>query len=113
GSGVDRVMMSTLADSNGDFVLCPVPNGSYDLVVAAVNGAGVFYTATLTTGVQNSTAVGKIPVTPEPATNSTGPASLTGTVQTGGSSGAVSAVVILWSLETASINGSAVNVTIQ
>src|SRR5207249_7835995 len=68
-----------------------------------LNGAGVFYAATLTTGVQNSTAVGKIPVTPEPGTNSTGPASLTGTVQTGGSSGAVSEVVTLSALQTVSI----------
>jgi Domain of unknown function (DUF4382) len=40
--GVDRVVMSTLADANGNFALCPVPAGAYDLVVAAVNGAGVF-----------------------------------------------------------------------
>lgn len=112
GNGVDRVIMSTLADSNGDFVLCPVPTGSYDLVVAAVNVAGVFYAATVTTGVQNSTAVGNIPVTPEPATSSTGPASLTGTVQTGGSSGSVSEVVTLSALQTVSINGSGVPVTI-
>ena len=112
GNGVDRVIMSTLADSNGDFVLCPVPTGSYDLVVAAVNVAGVFYAATVTTGVQNSTAVGNIPVTPEPVTNSTGPASLTGTVQTGGSSGSVSEVVTLSALQTVSINGSGVPVTI-
>jgi hypothetical protein len=67
GSGVDRVVMSTLADGNGNFALCPVPAGSYDVVVAAVNGAGVFYAATVTTGVQDSTAVGNIPVTPEPS----------------------------------------------
>ena len=71
-SGVDRVVMSTLADSNGNFVLCPVPTGSYDLVVAAVNGTGVFYAATVTAGVQDSTAVGNIPVTPEPGTTRLG-----------------------------------------
>jgi len=65
-SGVDRVVMSTLADANVNFALCPVPAGAYDLVVAAVNGAGVFYAATVTTGVQASTAVGNIPLTPQP-----------------------------------------------
>src|SRR5215472_11156915 len=56
-AGVDRVIMSTLTDANGNFVLCPVPTGTFDLVIAAVNGAGVFYAASVTTGVQNSTAV--------------------------------------------------------
>src|SRR5258708_40028910 len=42
-NGVDRVLLSTLADSSGNFILCPVPTGSYDLVVAAGEGArGVF-----------------------------------------------------------------------
>ena len=112
-AGVDRVVMSTLTDANGKFALCPVPTGTYDLVVAAVNGAGEFYSATVTTGVQDSTAVGNIPVTPEPGTGaSTGPASLTGTVQTGGSSGPVSEAVILSALQTVSISGSNVLVTI-
>jgi len=110
-NGVDRVLLSTLADSSGNFVLCPVPTGSYDLVVAAVNGAGVFYAATVTTGVQDGTALGNIPVTPEPSTNSTGPASLTGTVQTGGSSG-LSEIVTLSALQMVSLNGSGVQVTI-
>ena len=113
-SGVDRVIMATLTDANGNFALCPVPSGSYDLVVAAVNGAGVFYAPTVTAGVQDSTAVGNIPATPEPGTNgvSNGPASLTGVVQTGGSSGAVSEIVTLSALLTVGINGSNVPVTI-
>ena len=41
-----------------------------------------------------------------------GPASLTGTVQTGSSSGAVSEVVTLSALQTVSVNGSAVQATI-
>src|SRR5919197_2296870 len=113
GSGVDRVLMSTLTDANGNFALSPVPAGTYDLEVAAVNGAGVFYAATVTAGVQDSTAVGNIPVTPEPSTNgaNTGPASLTGVVQTGGS-GAVSEIVTLSALQTVSINNSNVLVTV-
>jgi hypothetical protein len=111
-AGVDRVIMSTLADANGNFAFCPVPMGTFDVVIAAVNGAGVFYAASITTGVQNSTAVGQIPITPEPSTGNTGPASLTGVVQTAGVSGAVSEVVTLSALETVPINGSNEQVTI-
>jgi hypothetical protein len=111
--GIDRVILSTLADANGNFALCPVPAGTYDLVINAVNGAGVFYAATVTTGVQASTAVGTIPLTPEPGSGaSTGPASLTGMVQTGGTSGGVSEIVMLSALQTVSVNGTNVLVTI-
>jgi Domain of unknown function (DUF4382) len=113
-NGVDRVVMSTLADANGNFSLCPVPAGAYDLVVAAVNGSGVFYAATVTTGVQASTAVGNIPVNPEPSANgaNTGAASLTGVVQTSGSSGAVSEIVTLSALQTVGVTGSNLLITI-
>jgi hypothetical protein len=110
-AGVDRVVMSTITDANGNFVLCPVPTGSFDLVIAAVNGAGVFYAASVTTGVQNSTAVGQIPITPEPSTGNTGPASLAGVVQTGGA-GPVSEIVTVSAFQTVSINGANVLVTI-
>jgi len=112
-AGVDRVMLSTLADANGNFALCPVPAGTYDLVVAAVNGSGVFYSATVTSGVQASTAVGNIPLTPQPGSGaSAGPASLTGVVQTGGTSGAMAEIVALSALQSISLNGSSVLVTI-
>src|SRR5215472_3445522 len=105
-SGVDRVILSTLADANGNFALCPVPTGTYDLVIAAVNGAGVFYAPSITTGVKDSTAVGQIPITPEPSTGNTGPASLTGVVQTSGASGAVSEIVTLSALQSVAISGA-------
>jgi hypothetical protein len=110
-NGVDRVLMSTMADGNGNFAICPVPTGSYDLIVAAVNGAGVFYAATVTTGVQNDSSMGMIPLTPEPGPN-TGPASLTGTVATSGTSGPISEIVMLSALQTVSVGGSTVLVTI-
>lgn len=111
-AGVDRVVLSTLTDANGNFAFCPVPTGSYDLVIAAVNGSGVFYAPSVTTGVQNSTAVGQVAITPEPAAPSTGPASLTGVAQTAGASGAISEVVTLSALQSVAIGGSNVPVTI-
>jgi hypothetical protein len=114
GAGVDRVVLSTLTDNAGKFVLCPVPTGTYDLVVTAVNGAGVFYATSVTTGVQGSTAVGQIPITAEPLAGgaSAAPALLTGVVETAGSSGALSEMVTLSALQTVAINSTNVLVTI-
>jgi hypothetical protein len=50
--GIDRVMMETVADGSGNFVFCPVPAGSYDVVAIAIDGSNVQYAATITTGVQ-------------------------------------------------------------
>jgi hypothetical protein len=110
-AGVDRVVMSTLVDASGNFAFCPVPMGTYDLVIAAVNGAGVFYAPSITTGVTDSTAVGQISLTPQPSPG-TGPATLTGTVQTAGASGAVSEIVTVSALLSVSIGGSNELVTI-
>jgi hypothetical protein len=41
GNGVNRVVMETVADANGAFSFCPVAGGTYDIVVAAINGASV------------------------------------------------------------------------
>jgi hypothetical protein len=68
----------------------------------------------VTTGVHASTAVGDIPVTPQSIVfgANTGPASLTGVVQTGSLSGPVSEIITLSALQTVGINGSNVLVTI-
>jgi hypothetical protein len=39
-TGVDRVMMATLAGSDGSFVFCPIPTGTYDIVVAGERADG-------------------------------------------------------------------------
>jgi Domain of unknown function (DUF4382) len=80
-TGVDRVVMQTLADSTGAFVFCPVPAGSYDVVIAAINGTGTAYVPKITTGVQPGSALGTITVAAVTGTN-TSPASITGTVST-------------------------------
>lgn len=45
-TGIDRVVMETVADSNGGFSFCPLPAGMYDVVISAVNGSGNVYAAT-------------------------------------------------------------------
>lgn len=80
-SGVDRVVMETVPDLAGNFTFCPVPPGTYDVVVVAINGQGVAYGATVTTGVQPGNALGTIPLIATTGT-SAGPATITGTVTT-------------------------------
>ncbi|SRR5712692_658685 len=62
-AGVDRVIMETVTNSNGGFAFCPVPDGTYDVVVAAIDGTGSEYAATVITGVQPGNSLGTVPMT--------------------------------------------------
>jgi hypothetical protein len=109
--GVDRVIMSTVANADGSFNFCPVPAGTYDLVVAAVDGAGVAYAATVVSGVQPGNALGNLPIIAVTGTN-TSPASITGNVSSAGTGGAVAVDVTLSALQSVTIGGSPVLVTV-
>src|SRR5512146_2922524 len=61
-NSVDRVIMETVTASNGSFVFCPVPTGTYDVVVTAIDGAGTAYGATVITGVQPGNSLGNVPI---------------------------------------------------
>ncbi len=61
-NGVDRVVQQTMADASGNFTFCPVMDGTYDVVAAAVDGNGVAYAATVTTGVAGGTSMGNVPI---------------------------------------------------
>jgi len=87
-SGVDRIFMATNADAGGGFVFCPLPAGTYDLVVVAVDGAGLSYSAAVLTGISPGQTSGKIPLVP-----STLPATITGMVTTQNMSGGTPADV--------------------
>lgn len=110
-NGTDRVIMQVTPDANGNFVLCPVPAGTYDVVAVAVSGTNVAYAATITTGVQPGTSLGKIPMIAQTGT-STADASITGTVTTSTGSAATAADISLYALQQVSINSSNVNVII-
>jgi hypothetical protein len=109
--GVDRVVMETVTDATGNFVFCPVPAGSYDVVAAAVNGAGTAYGATVITGVQPGNALGTVPLVAESGAN-TSPASITGQITTSTGSAGTPADVVLSALQPVQISGSQVMVTI-
>jgi hypothetical protein len=90
------------------------------VVAAAVNGAGVSYAATITSGVQPGNALGLVPLAAQTGANS-GPASLTGVVTTAGeipglrgtTAAAAAADVSLSALQTATISStSTLSVTI-
>ncbi|MFQ5816691.1 MAG: DUF4382 domain-containing protein [Terriglobia bacterium] len=110
--GIDRVIMQTRADANGNFNFCPLPEGNYDIVATAIDGSGVTYNATITFAVPVGTSLGDIPLEPETGTD-TGPGTLTGTLTTSTGSTATSADIALSALQTATPEGgSAVEVSI-
>ena len=66
-NGVDRVFMNTLADSGGGFVFCPLPMGTYDVVIVGQTGAGLVYAPTVITGVSTGSALSTVQLHPQPS----------------------------------------------
>jgi len=64
-SGVDRILMQTVADSNGNFNFCPLPTGSFDIVVVGIGPANLPYNATTVLNVPNGTNLGAVPLIAE------------------------------------------------
>jgi hypothetical protein len=106
GTGVDRVIMETVTDANGNFVFCPAPSGTLDVVVAAINGAGTAYAATVITGVQSGNGLGHVPLTAAGA-----PASITGQITTTTGSAATAADLQLSALQPITENSATVMIT--
>jgi hypothetical protein len=101
GAGIDRPIAggAEVANTDGTFVYCPLPSGTYDVVVVGTTSGGSFYRPTIVTGVSVGSTTGTIKLyLPAAAPN----ASLAGTVsaQNTSSAGAV-ADVELSALETA------------
>ena len=66
-TGVDRVFMSTLVRTDGTFVFCPLPMGTYDVVIVASSKQGVVYSPTVITGVATGAALTIVPLHAQPA----------------------------------------------
>jgi hypothetical protein len=75
-SGVDRILMQAVVDGNGNFNFCPLPIGSFDVVVVGIGPKNVPYNATMVLNVPNGTNLGPIPLIAEVA--ATAPAVLQG-----------------------------------
>ena len=105
GSQPDVIFMQTAADSAGNFNFCPLPTPvTFDVVVVAINGAGVAYDATVAVGVPGGTNLGAIPLTAETGA-ATGPATLQGfiTATTGSAAATIDASVS--ALQTIALTG--------
>ncbi len=100
-TSIGRVLLETTADAAGNFVFCPVPAGTYDVVIAAIDGSGVAYAATVTTGVQPGSDLGNVPMIATTGTN-TGPATLSGRVTTSTGSAGAAADIQLSALQSIS-----------
>lgn len=112
GTPTDQVMAANVTDASGNFIFCPLPAGSYDVVVAALSG-GVAYDATITFSVPLGTALSSIPLVAETGL-ATGPGTINGQVTTTSmASTATAADATVVALQSATPSGgSAVNVTI-
>ncbi len=78
-AGVDRVFMSTLTDASGQFVFCPLPQGTYDVVIVGQNTSSVVYSPSVVTGVATGSALSTVALYALPVV-SAGPATLQGQV---------------------------------
>src|SRR5215470_3099292 len=105
-TGIDRIVMETAADANGNFRFCPLPTGTFDIVIVAIGPNNLPYNATSVLSVPNGTNLGGIPLQPE--TGATAPATLQGFVTaTTGTAGA-SADVSMSALQQVSFGSPAV-----
>lgn len=59
-AGVDRIVMSTLAGNDGSFVFCPIPSGTYDVVIVGTRSDGTAYQPSIVTGVANGQTTGNV-----------------------------------------------------
>ncbi len=97
-SGTDRIVMEAAADSNGNFRFCPLPPGTFDIVIVAVGSNNLPYNATAIINIPNGTNLNTIPLIAE--TGATAPAILQGSVTASTASGGASADVSLSALQT-------------
>ncbi len=78
-NGVDRVFMNTLADASGGFVFCPLPAGTYDVVIVGQTATGAAYAPSIVTGVSTGSTLSVVQLHPQPSVAS-GATTLQGTV---------------------------------
>jgi Domain of unknown function (DUF4382) len=106
-----QVTLQTATDAQGNFDLCPVPAGTYDVVVAAEGPSGETYAPTITTGVQPGNALGNVRVFALSGNPATG--SIAGKITTQNpSSAAAPTDVTLAAFQTYNLSGMQANFVI-
>ena len=96
-TGIDRVIMEAAADSSGNFRFCPLPSGTFDIVVVAVGPNNLPYNATTVLNIPNGVGLGAIPLIAE--VGAAAPAVLQGFVTASTSMGGASVDVSLAALQ--------------
>ena len=80
-AGVDRVVQSVIANTDGTFVFCPLPAGSYDVVISGVRSSdGALYAPTIVTGVAVGDTTGAVKLNAPTLAAASSFANLTGLV---------------------------------
>jgi Domain of unknown function (DUF4382)/Carboxypeptidase regulatory-like domain len=59
-AGIDRVQRATLAGTDGSFVFCPLPAGTYDVVIEGTRADGAIYEPSIITGVSVGSTTGNV-----------------------------------------------------
>ena len=103
-TGTDRIVMQAAADSQGNFRFCPLPMGTFDVVVVALGPSNLPYNATTVVNVPNGTNLSTIPLIAE--TGAAGPAILQGFVTAKTATAGATADVSLAALQTVSVGAS-------
>jgi hypothetical protein len=85
-TGVDRIFMAESADSSGGFTFCPLPAGTYDLVIVAETSTNLAYAPVVITGLSPGDTAGSVVLQ---ASAATAPATITGSITSQGSSSAI------------------------
>ena len=113
-SGTDTIADQENADSSGFFNFCPLPAGAtFDVVVVAINGAGVAYNATVAVGVPGGTSLGTVPLTPETGAGAaTGPVTFQGFVTATSGTAPVMIDALVSAIQTVSVGATMLPVTI-
>jgi hypothetical protein len=109
-NAVDRVVLQTSADSDGNFTLCPVPSGTFDVVATAISSSGVSYGATITTGVQAGDSLANVTIVSVNGSLS----GINGTVTAAGPAGPLTGFthIVVSALQSGTVNGTVVFFTI-
>jgi len=102
-AGVDRIVMQTTTDPRGNFRFCPLPSGTFDVVVVGLTSANAPYNATAVLHVPNGSNLGVMPLIAE--TGASGPAILQGFVTAKTASGGASVDVSLAALQSVTLPG--------
>lgn len=110
-TGTEHIFMEASADANGSFRFCPLPTGSmFDVVVDAVNAAGVAYNATVLLHVPAGTAIGALPIVAEAGTPPGGPGILQGIVTALNGTTGANVDVSLAALQPISVSGGNIQI---